>query len=122
MQHDPEGAPVLVSIEDIGPLYGRVFIDEVGDFEMFELAESTRWHRSWRVEVSRVPHRLVQPLLAKLNTTGLPVEVRVWGEISQGHYVGKAYGGFGGVYPRSAEPYQTITLHGQGSIDWGDWL
>ena len=122
MDHNPEGAPVLISIEDIGPLFGRAFVDEIGDFEVYELAERTSWVRSWRVEVPRIPHRLVQPLRAKLNTLSTPVEVRIWGAVGPDHYSGRAYGGFNGYAPGGGgEPYMGLTLHGQGAIRAGNW-
>lgn len=123
MEHNPEGAPVLISIEDIAPLFGRTFMDEIGDFEVYELAERTSWLRSWRIEVPQVPHRLVARLREKLNTTAKPVDVRIWGAIGPDHYAGAAYGLFNGHLSYSTgETTVGITLHGQGAIRRGDWL
>lgn len=116
MDHNPEGGPVLVSVEGFGPLFGRAFVDEVGDDEMFELAERTQWRRSWRIDVPAVPYALVQPLRRVLDALDRPIEVRIWSAIQPGHYRGEAYGGFVHHLPRSGTPFYALELRGQGRI------
>jgi hypothetical protein len=119
---NPDGVPALISIEDIGPLFGRVFhqeaeplyLDPEGSFEF-----AVPGPRSWRVEVPEIPHRLIGPLREHVEHLGRPAEVRLWGTIAPECYVGKAYALFNSLAPHSAvrPPSIGITLHGQGRLD-----
>ncbi len=113
---EESGTPVLVSIDGLGPLFGRLFVDPLDDERLFEDPVEGRFAPllAWRVSIPEAPEQLVERLRPLLVSVGPPVEVRVWGAIEAPHYVGRAYGEL--VRPWSARS-TGITLFGQGAIE-----
>lgn len=107
-----EGRPVFVSVEDVGPVFGRLFITEA-DSEASGL-------RSWRVEIPHLPYRmLIHPSSwgRAVHTLGRAVEVRIWGAIGPEHYTGHAYGQLGDALLESHSPHRLrFMLCGTGPI------
>lgn len=88
---------VLISVDDIGPLFGRLHVEHDQEDDVIELVSEHRAKRLSvvRVVVPAVPVRLIEALSAKINRLSGPVEVRVWDAVRPGHVSFRAYGTIG---------------------------
>lgn len=84
---------VLVSVNDVGPMLGRLYAVERIDFDAIgpDLSHIRR-PSSARVHIAAIPHRYVERLRPAVESLGYPVQVRVWPEIGPMHYSFRAYG------------------------------
>jgi hypothetical protein len=113
---DDEGTPVLVSVNDVGPIFGRLHLDEA-DYDLgdpFEIARPAG-RKSWRVEIKSVPPWFLSRTRDALLSMAGPVDVRLHPSVDdRDPYVGRAFGQLDiGSY---MTPGYSLTLTGQGEI------
>lgn len=116
MIRNEAGTPVLVSVNDVGPIFGRLHLDEA-DYDLgdpFEIAQPGP-RKSWRVEIKSVPSWFLAKTRGDLLSMSGPVDVRLHPSVDdRDPYVGRAFGQLDiGSYTTLS---YSLTLTGQGAI------
>ncbi len=108
------GVPVLITIDGIGPIAGRLFV-EWRDVEALwegDVGARPEPRGAWRVEIDEVPKRHVDAIWRAVNHLGPAAQIRIWGKAEAAHYVGMAYGRLGDPPLRGGA--RSLTLLGNG--------